>query len=556
MFLTADQIDAISLQAEQFAEPVTDFLIADLAKRIAEAGQLTSTASYQVWKLQQLGVSQRQMKEQLKKLLKVTSGQLEQLLTQAAKVGYDFDIKRFPSVEAVPFEENESLQQVVSAAVKLADEDFNNITQTIGFVTHDGVWSPLTEAYRKSCDYAFQKVSTGAQDYNSAVREATRNLASKGIQVITYGDETDSKKQRRVSMEAAVRRCVMGGLGLMQEQISQQNHDDLGCDGWEISAHAGSAPDHEPIQGKQYSDEEYEKLNNSLVRRIGTLNCGHAAFPIILGVNSPQYTKAELEKMRRDNEKGITYNGRHYTLYKAKQKQRQLERDIRKQKRKILIDEKAGDKEKLQTDQIRYQVLNGEYKRFSDAAGLRMQHERMEMAGFGPKQAKAAEKAANEVHTGWLKSIGAENTGLNTLAKFEDAKYNNSEEYQLLTGYDRAVTKGDISPLAGFDLYKSTSAEIHASIIGQTTSTGVEIKSFSTHFIDRVIGQTSTPNAGMRQGVSISDALDALKNPVKLGGVRELESGDIRQTFVGGKAKVTISIRDQRLIQTNPRSAD
>ena len=48
--------------------------------------------------------------------------------------------------------------------------------------------------------------------------------------------------------------------------------------------------------------------------------------------------------------------------------------------------ESTGDKEKLQQDQIKYQVLNQEYKRFSKAAGLRLQHERMEMAGFGPKQ--------------------------------------------------------------------------------------------------------------------------------------------------------------------------
>ena len=172
----------------------------------------------------------------------------------------------------------------------------------------------------------------------------------------------------------------------MQERISKQNHDDFGCDGWEISAHAASAPDHEPIQGRQYSDAEYEKLNNSLVRRIGTLNCGHSAFPIILGVDSPQYTPEELEEMRRDNENGVDYEGRHYTMYEATQRQRQLERAIRKQKRRILVAEQnPGDKERLQQTQIKYQVLDQEYKRFSKAAGLRLQHERMEMAGFGPK---------------------------------------------------------------------------------------------------------------------------------------------------------------------------
>ena len=339
----------------------------------------------------------------------------------------------------------------------------------------------------------------------------------------------------------------------MQERISKQNHDDFGCDGWEISAHAASAPDHEPIQGRQYSDANFEKLNNSLVRRIGTLNCGHSAFPIILGVDSPQYTPEELDKFRSDNEKGVDYEGRHYTMYEATQRQRQLERSIRKQKRRILVAEQnPGDKERLQQTQIKYQVLDQEYKRFSKAAGLRLQHERMEMAGFGPKQARAAERTANLEHKNWLKSIGAENTQLNTLAKYEEARYNNSEEYRLLTGYGRSVSKGEISPLVGFDLYKSTSDEIRAAIVGQTTSTGVEIRSFATHFIDRVIGQTSDAHAGMRQGVPIEDALDALKNPAKIGSIRYLDDGDIRQTFYGNKATVAISIRDNRLIQTNP----
>ena len=198
------------------------------------------------------------------------------------------------------------------------------------------------------------------------------------------------------SLEAAVRRNIMGGLGLMQEQIAQQNHDAMGCDGWEISAHAASAPDHEPIQGRQYPDAAYEVLNNSLVRRIGTLNCGHTAFPIILGVSSPQYTPEELEKFRIDNEEGVTIDGRHYTMYEATQMQRKMERAVKTQKRRILIDEATGDKKKLLTDQIRYQRLEQEYKRFSGAAGLRTQQERMEVVGFGPKQATAAAKAVEK----------------------------------------------------------------------------------------------------------------------------------------------------------------
>ena len=78
-----------------------------------------------------------------------------------------------------------------------------------------------------------------------------------------------------------------------------------------------------------YSDKEYKALNNSLVRRIGTLNCGHSAFPIILGVSEPTYTDEQLEEFKRQNAEGVTYQGKHYTTYEATQKQRQIERAIR-----------------------------------------------------------------------------------------------------------------------------------------------------------------------------------------------------------------------------------
>ena len=57
----------------------------------------------------------------------------------------------------------------------------------------------------------------------------------------------------------------------------------------------------------------------------------------------------------------------------------------------------------------------------------------------------------------------------------------------------------------------------------------------------------------MRQGVQISDALDALKNPAVLGEIRNLADGDVRQTFYGKNAAVTISVRDCKIIQANPR---
>ena len=423
--LTPQQISALRDRAGQVTDPIVEYLIQDIAERVSEAGQLTSTAAYQTWTIQKLGVSQKELKRELKKLLGLTSKEIQQMFDQAARTGYANDIQRLGESGALSFEENTALQQIVDSSVRLANDDFENITRTMGFIGPDGRFHELTSAYQRSCDYAFEKVANGAQDYAGAVRDATRELAKRGIRVMDYETGVNT------SLEAAVRRNIMGGLGLMNEQITQQNHDDLGCDGWEISAHGGSAPDHEPYQGKQYSDEEYKRLNNSLVRRIGTLNCGHTAMSIILGVHEPQYTEEELEAFRQQNEEGITYNGKHYTLYEALQRQRNLESAIRNREHRILIDEKLGDKEALQTDQIRLQLLKQEYGRFSKAADLPMQHARTEAAGFDWKRASKAKEVADRNY-----SI-AENIGRSV-----GAKAKNYKAYNPITGEEMPLTEG------------------------------------------------------------------------------------------------------------------
>ena len=375
--LTFDQINALRGAAQKITDPITEYLLQDLARRIAEAGQLTSTAQYQVWRMQTLGVSQRQIKRELRRLLKLSHREIRKIMYQSAQSGYELDVSRFPQVQAIPFAQHIALQQIVSAAVELAENDFTNLTQTLGMVDPYGSALPFQDAYRSCTDFAFKQVITGAASYTEAIRQATRYLADKGVRTIDY------RSGVHTSLEAAVRRNIMGGLGLMQEKISQVVHDDLECDGW----------DHEPIQGKQYPDAEYQALNDSLVRRIGTLNCGHAAFPIILGVNRPQYTHEELEKLRADNEKGVTVEGVHYTGYQATQVQRKLERAIRAQKRRVMV----GAGERLKQDKTRLTMLRQRYREFSKAAGLRTQYERTEVAGFGGEPPKSL---ANPAYSG------------------------------------------------------------------------------------------------------------------------------------------------------------
>lgn len=369
--LTPEQIAGLQVAASRITDPVNDYLLRDIARRIREAGEMTSTAAYELYRSQLLGADLRKVKQDLAKLLKATQADAEALLNQAAGFGYDLDVKRLPGL--VPFRENAEVQQIVSAAVKLAGEELQNMTRTEAIMMYDpaGNAKPLAEAYTACTDFAFSQVITGATDYNTAVRQACDGIIKHGVGV-SYASGVNT------SLEAAVRRNIMGGLGLMVEQVEQSNHDALGCNGWEISAHANAAPDHEPIQGKQYSDAEYEALNGSLVRRIGTLNCGHVASPIIMGVSSPQYTPEELDKLRKDNADGVTVDGEHYTGYQATQRQRAMERAIRRQKRRITM-AAPGDEEAARA---KLELMNQKYKAFSKAAKLRTEDERLFVSGF------------------------------------------------------------------------------------------------------------------------------------------------------------------------------
>ena len=91
----------------------------------------------------------------------------------------------------------------------------------------------------------------------------------------------------------------------------------MGPDGVEISAHMLCAEDHLPYQGRQFSLEEFERLNQTLRRPIakGIWNCSHVAEPIVLGISEPAYTEEELAEYRRSSLEQVTIDGKTRSRY-------------------------------------------------------------------------------------------------------------------------------------------------------------------------------------------------------------------------------------------------
>ena len=334
--------------------------------------------------------------------------------------------------ETVLFEENAELRQLVEA--------YGTVSKKAAAADYEGLWAPgpdgklytVKEAYGKIMDFAWMQTATGTYDFQTAVREATKKLLERGLRVIP------GKDGRSYRLEYAVRSYITNRMGEMFNAVNQMNYDAIGADGWEISAHPAPAPDHAPYQGRQYSEEEYDRINNSLARKFGWWNCRHLVYPVRLGVSPRAYSDEQLQKYLDDNEKGVWYNGQHYTLSEARDRKRQLESLISQTKYDILAAE--GDDQLLKERQIRLQNQRREYERFCRETGQEPENWRTMVAIFGRSEASKAAWAARKLGMG-TSVLRAKDTMRVQLSALTEAERARLTQY---TGFDATAINNAI----------------------------------------------------------------------------------------------------------------
>ncbi len=231
-------------------------------------------------------------------------------------------------------------------------------------------------SYRDAVDVAITSVQAGVTDYNSAIRRTMKAAAQDGLRV----KYPNSGLTRR--LDSAVRQNVLDGVRAVNNDVLRQLGNEYGADGVEISAHALCAADHLPYQGLQFSNREFEELQNTLDRPFGMWNCKHTVFPIILGVSVPAHDADELRMYRENSNAEIEIDGRKMTRYEWTQEQRRVETAVRAQKDIAIAARASGDDFARREAQARINALQDHYDRISKAAGLDAQRDRMSVSGF------------------------------------------------------------------------------------------------------------------------------------------------------------------------------
>lgn len=390
--LTPDYLQGAPAELEELFLRLEEDIIADICRRIAKAGYLTDSAEHQVLRLRELGAGTEYIKQKISEYSALSDEAVDRLFFDAAQTSDEFYRTAYDkaNIGYTPYEYNDFFQQAVTASVNQTKGELRNFTRSMGFSYRGSNgqvrFHDAAEAYRDCLDYAYMQVMTGAVDHNTAIRNATRRLTEGGLQFVDYASGV------RCHADVAARRAVLTGLSQMTGKVSEHNAAELGTDIVEVDAHAGARPDHAQWQGKWYSLSGKSKKYPSLkaVTGYGTVtglkgaNCRHDFYPVIEGISEPSYTEEELKNI---DPPPFEYNGKTYTYYEATQRQRAMERSMRKTKREILAADATDDKDSFAEKSVLLRRQKEEYGRFSKAAGLSVRNERAQVGGFGHSQA-------------------------------------------------------------------------------------------------------------------------------------------------------------------------
>jgi hypothetical protein len=435
--LTPEQLQNLPQELTDLYDQLSEFILRDIARRIAKGAEITDTAEYQLYRAKSLGLSTDEIAAKIAEINGSSASEINRLIREAAAQSDEFDRKMLgvDKGAAVPLEENAQLQKLISAQIAETAGKCENLTNTMGFADHDFLgrvyYLSMTDMYRREMDSAHMKVVTGVTDYMTAIRQACNKLAASGVRTIDY----ESGRSDRI--EVAARRTLLTSVAHVTHRISEQNGEELGADGWEMSAHSGSRPSHAVYQGRQYTQEQYERIIKPL---ISEPNCRHDVFPIILGVSEPTYTEEELQNI---DQPPFTYEGRTYTAYEASQQMRKMERAMRKQKDRCIVADAAGDEEAFATASIRLNRQKYIYEDFCKAADSYTEYERTYVTGFNRSIAARSGVAAIKKEYKLIAST-LDKSAVPSIDDFKKMLYNNSDEYkQLRHQFNEKVINSD-----------------------------------------------------------------------------------------------------------------
>lgn len=302
--------------AEYFDE-LEPRILKDIARRISQNDyMMTSTAEYQMRKLEELGVSMLEIEQAISEVLNITDTKVKEIIHDSSyrSVQKDNDMGKAAGIEPP----HPDLTQAILNGIRSTNTEIRNICNSMA--------SAANMAFEHALDQAYLSVSSGAFSFADAVKTAVNDLGKNGIRWIDY----PTGAHRRA--DSAIRNALRTGVNQTAARCQEQNLDEMDCNLVETTSHMGARPEHAKWQGMLFWRKTpvnglqnfYEATGYGTGAGLCGWNCRHNFFPNFDGelsfehydeeANAKQY---ELDQQQRYNERKIREWKRRQAVNKA-----------------------------------------------------------------------------------------------------------------------------------------------------------------------------------------------------------------------------------------------
>lgn len=385
--MTPEDMEKLPKPLERLMSDLEMNIMAEIVGRIKDIKKITPTINYLASRVYDIGVDKRHIKDVIDDALVDVNESIDKIYKEALQLDYVRNKNIYNSVgkNIKPYSENKWLQQLSNTIKKHTKGSIENITKTTGFnITRNGqkIFAPLEKYLTGSLDKAMMEVTTGSKTYTEAINETVDEMTKSGLRIVDYAS---GRKDR---IDVAVRRAILTGVSQLTSSITEKNMKELGTDYAEVDWHLGARntgigfENHQSWQGKVYSKSQLKTICGfGDMLGLHGINCRHIIFPFIPGISKRKYTDEWLEEQNRKENEKKDYKGKEFDTYEASQRQRLLERTIRKYKQDIKLLERAeADKDIITLKRAKLKAVEREYVDFSKAMGLKQQGERLRVS--------------------------------------------------------------------------------------------------------------------------------------------------------------------------------
>ena len=303
----------------------------------------------------------------------------------------------YRSIQISTVKNRSRTRELIAAMQKQKVSELLNLSHTYCY-DYDGKVQPIGKTYRKIVNQAVNAMASSGQSYQKVLRKAMHQLSESGIKTLYWDKESGRRVARRA--DSHIRMNIAEGVRRLNQELQEINGKIFNADGVEVSLHHLCAPDHQPIQGRQFDLDDWERINGGLKRPIGTLNCGHHISYIIRAAARPAYTEEERQAAIDSSNEEVEYNGKKMTRYEASQRMRAKERKIRAMRSEENALKAAGDTSGAAAVKRDIRRRTAEYKKFCSDVGLEERMDKTYDFGFIPKKKVDFSGGSGIINTG------------------------------------------------------------------------------------------------------------------------------------------------------------